>query len=152
VGPGPARKLIILRQPSSTATAGQTFAQQPQVGLQDQFGNFCSSDNSTVVGASRGSGTGTLQGTTTATAIGGTVTFTDLSYPVAETMKVPLYMMSAGDLGIKSHEVEINITNILEMVAKWNAVLLLDECDVFLEARSKHDLERTKSFRFSSGH
>jgi SpoVK/Ycf46/Vps4 family AAA+-type ATPase len=63
---------------------------------------------------------------------------------VAETMKVPLYMMSAGDLGIRSHEVEINITNILEMVAKWNAVLLLDECDVFLEARSKHDLERNK--------
>jgi len=88
VGPGPARKLIILRQPSSTATAGQTFAQQPQVGLQDQFGNLCSSDNSTVVGASRGSGTGTLLGTTTATASGGTVTFTDLSYPVAETMKV----------------------------------------------------------------
>ena len=63
---------------------------------------------------------------------------------VAENMKVPLYMMSAGDLGIRSHEVESNITNILEMVAKWNAVLLLDECDVFLEARSKHDLERNK--------
>jgi len=30
------------------------------------------------------------------------------------------------------------------MVAKWNAVLLLDECDVFLEARSAHDLERNK--------
>jgi SpoVK/Ycf46/Vps4 family AAA+-type ATPase len=63
---------------------------------------------------------------------------------VAETMKVPLYMMSAGDLGIKSTEVESNITTILEMVAKWNAVLLLDECDVFLEARSAHDLERNK--------
>jgi AAA+ superfamily predicted ATPase len=30
------------------------------------------------------------------------------------------------------------------MVAKWNAVLLLDEADVFLEARSTHDLERNK--------
>jgi SpoVK/Ycf46/Vps4 family AAA+-type ATPase len=30
------------------------------------------------------------------------------------------------------------------VVAKWNAVLLLDECDVFLEARSAHDLERNK--------
>ena len=30
------------------------------------------------------------------------------------------------------------------MIAKWNAVLLLDECDVFLEARSTHDLERNK--------
>ncbi|KAH6719380.1 P-loop containing nucleoside triphosphate hydrolase protein [Leptodontidium sp. MPI-SDFR-AT-0119] len=63
---------------------------------------------------------------------------------VAENMQVPLYMMSAGDLGIKSSEVEASLTTILEMVAKWNAVLLLDECDVFLEARSAHDLERNK--------
>lgn len=63
---------------------------------------------------------------------------------VAENMKVPLYMMSAGDLGVKSSEVETSLTTILEMVAKWNAVLLLDECDVFLEARSAHDLERNK--------
>lgn len=52
--------------------------------------------------------------------------------------------MSAGDLGVKSSEVEQSLTTILEMVAKWNAVLLLDECDVFLEARSTHDLERNK--------
>lgn len=63
---------------------------------------------------------------------------------VAEDMKVPLYMMSAGDLGISSNEVESSLAKILEMVAKWNAVLLLDECDVFLEARSAHDLERNK--------
>lgn len=52
--------------------------------------------------------------------------------------------MSAGDLGVDSSEVEGTLTTILEMVAKWNAVLLLDECDVFLEARSAHDLERNK--------
>lgn len=32
----------------------------------------------------------------------------------------------------------------LDMVSKWNAVLLLDEADVFLEARSSNDLERNK--------
>lgn len=32
----------------------------------------------------------------------------------------------------------------LEMSTKWNAVLLLDEADVFLEARSSNDLERNK--------
>jgi len=63
---------------------------------------------------------------------------------VAENMKVPLYMMSAGDLGSVSSEVESALSIILEMVAKWNAVLLLDECDVFLEERSAHDLERNK--------
>jgi SpoVK/Ycf46/Vps4 family AAA+-type ATPase len=59
-------------------------------------------------------------------------------------MHAPLYMMSAGDLGINPDQVESKLTNILEMIAKWNAVLLLDECDVFLEARSAHDLERNK--------
>ncbi|KAJ4365728.1 hypothetical protein N0V83_008348 [Neocucurbitaria cava] len=63
---------------------------------------------------------------------------------VAEHMRAPLFMMSAGDLGINPDQVESKLTNILEMIAKWNAVLLLDECDVFLEARSTHDLERNK--------
>jgi hypothetical protein len=63
---------------------------------------------------------------------------------VAEHMKVPLYMMGAADLGTNSHDVETSLTTILEMVAKWNAVLLLDECDVFLEARTADDLERNK--------
>ncbi|KAF2496108.1 hypothetical protein BU16DRAFT_538696 [Lophium mytilinum] len=63
---------------------------------------------------------------------------------VAETMKVPLYMMSAGDLGTEPSDVESSLSNILEMNTKWNAVLLLDEADVFLEARSAHDLERNK--------
>ncbi|KAJ8117800.1 hypothetical protein ONZ43_g4120 [Nemania bipapillata] len=63
---------------------------------------------------------------------------------VAEHMKVPLYMMSAGDLGTTSSEVEIGLTKVLNMVAKWDAILLLDECDVFLEARSTHDLDRNR--------
>jgi SpoVK/Ycf46/Vps4 family AAA+-type ATPase len=63
---------------------------------------------------------------------------------VAEEMKVPLYIMSAGDLGSDAYDIEENLSRILEMVANWNAVLLLDECDVFLEARSTHDIERNR--------
>lgn len=63
---------------------------------------------------------------------------------VAEEMKVPLYIMSAGDLGSEADEVEENLSRILNMVANWNAVLLLDECDVFLEARSAHDIARNR--------
>ncbi|KAL4722889.1 hypothetical protein ACLX1H_010129 [Fusarium chlamydosporum] len=63
---------------------------------------------------------------------------------VAEEMKVPLYIMSAGDLGSDAYNIEENLNRILEMVANWNAVLLLDECDVFLEARSAHDIERNR--------
>jgi len=63
---------------------------------------------------------------------------------VAESMHIPLYMMSAGDLGIRPEEVEDALQKILEMVAKWDAILLLDECDVFLEERTANDLERNK--------
>ena len=59
-------------------------------------------------------------------------------------MRAPLYMMSAGDLGLDSSKVESSLSNVLEMCTKWNAVLLLDEADVFLEQRSAHDLERNK--------
>ncbi len=63
---------------------------------------------------------------------------------VAEEMRTPLYMLSAGDLGTAPGEVESALTKILSMTTKWKAVLLLDEADVFLEARSTHDLERNK--------
>ncbi|ETN39300.1 uncharacterized protein HMPREF1541_05523 [Cyphellophora europaea CBS 101466] len=62
----------------------------------------------------------------------------------AEHMRVPLFMMGAGDLGTDADEVEANLNNILTLVASWKAILLIDECDVFLEARSVHDLERNK--------
>lgn len=52
--------------------------------------------------------------------------------------------MSAGDLGTDPNGVEVALKNILLMTTKWKAVLLLDEADVFLEARSTHDLERNK--------
>jgi len=66
------------------------------------------------------------------------------SESVAEDMRVPLYMMSAGDLGLDPSDIEESLSLVLDMVSKWNAVLLLDEADVFLEARSTHDLERNK--------
>ncbi|KAK3941972.1 ATPase [Diplogelasinospora grovesii] len=63
---------------------------------------------------------------------------------VAENLRVPLHTLSSGDLGSDSYSLEHGLTRILELVARWNAILLLDECDVFLEARSSHDLERNK--------
>jgi hypothetical protein len=66
------------------------------------------------------------------------------SESVAEEMKVPLYTMSAGDLGFDPRKVESKLQDILEMCSRWNAVLLLDEADVFLEQRSLHELERNK--------
>jgi hypothetical protein len=63
---------------------------------------------------------------------------------VAEVMKVPLYVMSAGDLGTSASSVEGALKDILQMVPKWGAVLLLDEADVFMEARNSTDLLRNE--------
>ncbi|KAI9927167.1 hypothetical protein ASPWEDRAFT_46645 [Aspergillus wentii DTO 134E9] len=63
---------------------------------------------------------------------------------VAEVMQVPLYMMSAGDLGTDAEKVERSLKDILRMVPKWGAVLLLDEADVFMEARDASDLQRNE--------
>ncbi|KAM6540168.1 hypothetical protein FALCPG4_001904 [Fusarium falciforme] len=66
------------------------------------------------------------------------------SESVAETMHKPLYGMSAGELGDDAGEVEENLNRVLELSTKWRAVLLVDECDVFLERRSSSDLQRNK--------
>lgn len=59
-------------------------------------------------------------------------------------MKVPLYIMAAGDLGLDPRSVENKLQDVMSMCSRWGAILLLDEADVFLEERSLHELERNK--------
>ncbi|KAK8068932.1 hypothetical protein PG994_005548 [Apiospora phragmitis] len=61
---------------------------------------------------------------------------------VAECVKRPLYNVSSGDLGTDSTALGAKLAGIMDMASTWNAVLLLDEADVFLERRSLHDLRR----------
>ncbi|CAI7636579.1 unnamed protein product [Penicillium discolor] len=63
---------------------------------------------------------------------------------VAEVMRVPLYIMSAGDLGVDARGFEAKLKDILKLIPKWGAVLLLDEADVFMEARDSTNLNRNE--------
>ncbi|KAI0491038.1 P-loop containing nucleoside triphosphate hydrolase protein [Xylaria cf. heliscus] len=63
---------------------------------------------------------------------------------VAEEMHVPLYSVTAGELGSEIREVEKSLGKILDLAARWNAVLLLDEADVYLASRTTHDIERNR--------
>lgn len=63
---------------------------------------------------------------------------------VAEKTKRPLYRLGAGDLGTTVSAVEQHLQEALERCAYWNAVLLIDEVDVFLEERSTNDLDRNE--------
>ncbi|KAG9121550.1 hypothetical protein FRC07_002444 [Ceratobasidium sp. 392] len=61
---------------------------------------------------------------------------------ISEHLKCPLYVVSSGELGIQAAQLERQLNDILEMTAAWKAVVLIDEADVFLEARNTHDLMR----------
>merc|ERR1712194_587779 len=61
---------------------------------------------------------------------------------IAELLKKPLYVVTAGDLGITASEVEKTLGSILELCQTWDALVLIDEADVFLEARNSTEIQR----------
>ena len=61
---------------------------------------------------------------------------------VAEKENRPLYMVTCGDLGTEPYELERRLKETFGYAVNWNAVLLLDEADVFLQERDIHDLKR----------
>lgn len=61
---------------------------------------------------------------------------------VAEYVQRPLFMVSSGDLGVSSEQLDVQLTRIMDMTSAWRAVLLIDEADIFLEQRALHDLHR----------
>jgi len=61
---------------------------------------------------------------------------------VAEEQEKPLMVVSASDLGEDSFSLQTRLGDILQLSKLWNAVVLIDEADIFLEARSLHELGR----------
>ncbi|KAF8464690.1 hypothetical protein BDZ91DRAFT_729637 [Kalaharituber pfeilii] len=54
---------------------------------------------------------------------------------VAEYTRRPLYSVTSGELGTEPEGLERTLAEILEVAGTWNAILLIDEADIFLEAR-----------------
>jgi cytidylate kinase len=61
---------------------------------------------------------------------------------MSEHMRLPLYSVSTGELGMAAAGMENELNKVLELSTRWNAVLLLDEADVFLERRADNDIQR----------
>lgn len=61
---------------------------------------------------------------------------------VAEHLKRPLYIVSSPELSTEPSNLESKLSEILKLATAWDAVVLIDEADVFLEQRSLHDLKR----------
>jgi hypothetical protein len=54
---------------------------------------------------------------------------------VSELLHRPLYSVSVGELGVDIESLEKNLRRILDVAQIWNAVILIDEADIFLEKR-----------------
>jgi hypothetical protein len=54
---------------------------------------------------------------------------------LAELAHISLYKIGADSLGHNGEQIEKNLRQILDMVASWNGILLIDEADVFLRQR-----------------
>lgn len=61
----------------------------------------------------------------------------------AHIMKRPLYSIDLTELGTNVAQVEASLGTIFQRVTRWNAVLLLDEADIFMAERQKEELERS---------
>ncbi len=84
-----ASQLVFTTQPSTSSVAGVAFAQQPVLQLRDQYGNNVTTgaDATAAMSIARLGGTGTLLGTTSATASGGAVNWSGLNMTLAGTGK-----------------------------------------------------------------
>ncbi|CAG8644422.1 9755_t:CDS:10 [Funneliformis mosseae] len=61
---------------------------------------------------------------------------------ISEFLHRPLYSVSVGELGTKVVDLESKLSEILDVASVWNAVILIDEADIFLERRSEDDIKR----------
>lgn len=64
--------------------------------------------------------------------------------PVADRTHRPLLYIQAEDLGISADVLGTKIKNLFAMAIDWNAVVLLDEADVFMAERNPNDIHRNE--------
>lgn len=70
---------------------------------------------------------------------------------IALKWKKPLFPITCGDLGYTAESLEKSLNEIFRLAHHWGCILLLDEADVFITQRERHDLKRNAlvSGRFS---
>ena len=61
---------------------------------------------------------------------------------IAITTGRPLLTVSVSEIGITAQSAEKSLTPVLAEATRWEAVLLMDEADVFVEERTRGDMQR----------
>ncbi|KAF8598952.1 P-loop containing nucleoside triphosphate hydrolase protein [Ceratobasidium sp. AG-I] len=66
---------------------------------------------------------------------------------ISEHLKLPLYKVATGELHNYSYELESQLRDHMMMAASWNAVVLIDEADIALEACDKEEFSKSSLVR-----
>jgi hypothetical protein len=61
---------------------------------------------------------------------------------ISEMLHKPLYVVSMGELGTTPEALESRLQDILDLCIPWKALVLIDEAEMLLEARTKSDILR----------
>ncbi|KAJ4362286.1 hypothetical protein N0V83_010379 [Neocucurbitaria cava] len=61
---------------------------------------------------------------------------------IAHSMQRPLLSITCADIGVDPPEVEKKLRRWFKIARVWDAVLLIDEADIYFESRQTQDLER----------
>ena len=104
---GPAARVGFVTSPTGTAS-GAAFTTQPSLVVQDLGGNTVSSSNATITASvAQVGGTGSLVGTTSATAVGGIATFSDLGITGTDGTT---YTISFGGTNLTAATTTVSVT------------------------------------------
>ncbi|KAK2058630.1 P-loop containing nucleoside triphosphate hydrolase protein [Colletotrichum caudatum] len=68
---------------------------------------------------------------------------TSTAETIAIATRKPLFSISVADVGTKAKHVEANLQRVFDLATKWQAILLIDEADVFLESRGRGNVIRS---------
>lgn len=61
---------------------------------------------------------------------------------IAEELQKPLYQITCGELGSWEGAIENELSKLFDRAQKWDAIVLIDEADVFLYKRTDGDIDR----------
>ncbi|SPN99714.1 uncharacterized protein DNG_02565 [Cephalotrichum gorgonifer] len=70
---------------------------------------------------------------------------TSTAETIAAASSKPLFSISVADVGTKATNVEANLAKIFSLATSWQAILLIDEADVFLESRGRVSMSTEKN-------
>ena len=61
---------------------------------------------------------------------------------IAEYNRRPLLSLTISDIGTNPEDAEKNLVGYFAQAKLWDAILLIDEADIFMERRETQDLQR----------